>query len=307
MTSTLRTLASGCILLALCAAATGQNAGKKPARGVSSKSAAAPAPTPASSAPTAAAEAPAPAVAALSKEELATAVKIDAVSVPTPGEFMAALNKFGKPDWAGQMRPPIAMTRSSRAEMALNIGGLIADGYLAVEAEDVQQVKNIGRDIMALAKPLGVQQDIINRGKSLTEFAEAKQWDQLMEGLEATQNEVKIAMGENKDQDLVALVTVGGWLRGLEVISEYIAAHYNEDAARVLRQPAIVRFLGEKLNALPDKVRDDPAVKKVRVQLQAIEKAVSFPRDAAPDAEAVKHLHALTEELMKDLAKKVVK
>ena len=38
--------------------------------------------------------------------------------------------------------------------MALNLGGLIADGYIAVEAEDAQQVKNIGADIMALAKPL---------------------------------------------------------------------------------------------------------------------------------------------------------
>ena len=35
-----------------------------------------------------------------------------------------------------------------------------------MEAQDAQQVKNIGKDIVALAKPLGVQQDIINRGKS---------------------------------------------------------------------------------------------------------------------------------------------
>ncbi len=278
MFRTLCTLASGCLLVAISATATGQPA--DPA---------------------------APAGGALSKEEIAGAAKIDAVSIPTPGELMAALNKFGKPDWAGQIRPPIAMNRSSRAEMAINIGGLIADGYLAVEAEDAQQVKNVGRDIMTLAKPLGVQQDILNRGKSLTEFAEGKQWDQLKEGLEATQNEVKVAMGDNKDQDLVALVTVGGWLRGTEVISEYISTHYTDEAARLLRQPAIVRYLAEKVNGLPEKVRDDPAVKKVRMRLLEIEQAVSFPRDSAPNVEAVKRLHALTEDLMKDLAKKVIK
>jgi len=150
----------------------------------------------------------------LTREEIAAAAKTDSLSIPTPGELMAALQKQGKLDWAAQFRPPIATNFSSRAQMALNLGGLIADGYIAVEAEDSQQVKNIGKDIVALAKPLGVQQDIINRGKSLSDFAEQNKWEVLKEELEATQNEVKIAMADNKDQNLITLVTVGGWVRG---------------------------------------------------------------------------------------------
>ncbi|MHA3775126.1 hypothetical protein ACXR0O_26690 [Verrucomicrobiota bacterium sgz303538] len=243
----------------------------------------------------------------LSAETIAGAAKVDSLSIPTPGELMAALNKLGKPDWPGQYRPPIATSYSSRAQMALNLGGLIADGYIAVQAEDAQQVKNIGKDIIALAKPLGVQQDIINRGKSLTEFAENGKWDVLKEELEATQNEVKAAMAENKDQSLITLVTVGGWIRGTEVVSNYIANHYSEGAAKLLRQPGIVRFLYEQLDTLPEKVRDDPAVKKTRVKLLEIEQTVTFPRNATPDVESVKKLNTLTSDLMKEIAKKDIK
>ena len=39
-----------------------------------------------------------------------------------------------------------------------------------------------------------MSREILDRGKSLTEFAENKQWDVLKEELEATQNEVKDAL-----------------------------------------------------------------------------------------------------------------
>jgi len=240
----------------------------------------------------------------LTSQEMTSAAKIDSFSIPTPAELMAALNKLGKPDWSDEIRPPIATNLSSRAQMALNLGGLIADGYIAVEAEDAQQVKNIGKDIMTLAKPLGVQQDILNRGKSLTEFAEHGEWIALKEEFESTQNEVKKAMIENKDQDLVTLVTLGGWIRGTEVISDYLSKHYTEAGAKLLRQPAIVRFLSDKVMNLPEKMRDDQALKKVRSKLADIETSVSFPRDHPPTVEAVKTLNTLTSDLMNELAKK---
>jgi hypothetical protein len=240
----------------------------------------------------------------LTSEEMSAAAMVDSLSIPTPGELMAALNKVGKLDWPARFRPPIATSFASRPQMALNLGGLIADGYIAVEAEDTQQVKNIGKDIIALARPLGVQQDIINRGKSLTQFAEGNQWDVLREELEATQNEVKSAMTENKDQNLVTLVTVGGWARGAEVISGYLTEHYSEAGAKLLRQPAIVRFLNQRLDELPDKVRDDPAVKKTRVKLLEIEKTVSFAPEVTPTPEQVKKINALATELVAGISKK---
>lgn len=240
----------------------------------------------------------------LTAEELAGAVKIDALSMPTPGEVLAAIGKLGKPDWAAAIRPPIPTNFSSRAQIAINIGGLVADGYIAVEATSTQEVKNIGRDIVTLARPLGVGQDIINRGKSLVEFADEKKWDTLKEELEATQNEVKASMRENKDAELVTLVTLGGWIRATQAMASYVSGHYSEDAAKLLRQPGIVRFLSERLAALPEKVRDEAAVRRARAGLGTMEKAISFPAATPPSKEAVQALDELATKLLKELATK---
>src|SRR5438270_8106424 len=179
---------------------------------------------------------------------MAKAIRLDAISIPTPGAPIAALEKPGKPDWASQFRTPIPMTYNNRAQIALNLGSLIADGFIAVEAKDSQQVKNIGTDIIKLAKALGVSENVLSRGNSINEFAENNEWDALQEELEATQNEVKSSMQTHRDQDLVILVSVGGWIRGTQVVSAAVLQNYDERAAKVLRQPALVNFIQSKLN-----------------------------------------------------------
>ena len=191
--------------------------------------------------------APTASAAQLSPAEKAQAIKTDSVTIPTPGELFAALAKPGKPDWAGRYRGPIAMNYKTRAQIALNIGGLIADGFIAVEAQDTQQVKNIGGDIVKMAKALGVSESILSRGNSINQFAENDEWSTLQEELEATQNEVKASMQSHRDQDLVILVSLGGWIRGTQVVSGVVAKNYDEKLGQVLRQPELLRFIRSKI------------------------------------------------------------
>src|SRR5919198_1835833 len=240
----------------------------------------------------------------LSSDQMAKAVKAEQISIPTPGELFAALGKTGKTNWAGQYRAPIPVTYRNRAQIALNLGGLIADGFIAVEAKDGQQVKNIGSDIIKLAKALGVSEKLLSRGNSINEFAENNEWDTLQEELEATQNEVKSSMQSHADQDLVILVTLGGWIRGTQVVTGAIMKNYNDAAAKVLREPALVGFMQSKLNAISPELRQEPLVKDVSEQLTGIEKLVSFPEDQAPSAEDVKKLNEAVGKLMTKIESK---
>src|SRR5713226_8728810 len=206
----------------------------------------------------------------LSRDQLARAIKNDSISIPTPGELFAALEKPGKPNWSDQYRAPMPMTYHNRAQIALNLGGLIADGFIAVEAKDSQQVKNIGSDIIKLAKALGVSENLLSRGKSINEFAENNEWDTLQEELEATQNEVKSSMQSHADQDLVILVTLGGWIRGTQVVTAAIMQNYDERSAKVLRQPALVHFMHSKINEVSPEFGEEPPVKGVSEQLNGI-------------------------------------
>jgi hypothetical protein len=238
----------------------------------------------------------------LTAEEMKQAVTIDAITVPTPGEFFKAIDKGGKPNWASQFRPPTQITGTSRAQMALNLGTLIADGYIAVEAQDGQQVKNIGRDVLTLAKKLSVSESVLARGKSISQFAESGDWDQLNEELEATQNEVKKALEENRDTDLITLVSVGGWIRGTEVVTGLLVQTYSPEVAKLLRQPNLVDYLRSKLSALPQRIRQDKLVVQVDSELQTVAKLVSFPADHVPSAEEVKSLNLAAAKLTKEIS-----
>src|SRR5687768_1418828 len=229
----------------------------------------------------------------LTKEEIATAVTDDKFSLPIPGELFAALGKQGRIDWSALLRKTPSGTFTSRQQIALNLGALVADGYLAVEAQDKQQVKNIAKDIRSLAKAIGVEEGLLSRGSSIVQFAESGQWETLREELEATQNEVIAAMVAHKDQDLVTLVMLGGWLRGTDVVSAYIATHYAAENARVLRQPAVVDHFVQKLAIMPKKVTDNPLMDSVRLTLFDIKKAVTFGTEVTPTEDDVKKLSEL--------------
>jgi len=181
---------------------------------------------------------------------------------------------------------------------------LIADGFIAVEAKDGQQVKNIGSDIIKLAKALGVSEKLLGRGSSINEFAEHNEWDTLQEELEATQNEVKSAMQSHADQDLVILVTLGGWIRGTQVVTAAIVKDYSENSARVLRQPALVHFMQSKINEISPELRGEPLVKDVSDQLGEIEKLVSFPPTKAPTVDEVRKINQAVGKVMTEIESK---
>ena len=263
-----------------------------------------PASAPAAPSPAAPASTAVPEASPLTAEQMSGAVSLDAVTVPTPGELFAALNKQCKPNWTAQSRGPIGTAYSDRSQAALNLGGLIADGYVAVEAQDGQQVKNLGRDILALAKNLGISKEILARGNSIQQFADDNDWNSLKEDLEALQNEVKLEMDNLHDDELVTLLNLGGWIRGTQVVSDVVLKNFSQETSCILRQPALVNYLHGKLDKLSPKVKDSPLIKTVGEGLDHLGKLVSFPLGATASKEDVQKLHDQAADLMKTIAKR---
>jgi len=238
--------------------------------------------------------APALSESTLTKPQLETVVQIDALTIPTPGEFFVAMDKQGQPNWTQLFKPETPSATASREQMALMLGVLVADGYIAVEAQDGQGVKNTGKDIINLAKKLNVSQSILGRGNSINDFASNNDWSALREELEATQNEVKLAMAEQKDQDLVILVSLGAWIRGTDVATMFIAGNYSPELAELVRQPAIVSYLLDQVSKLPEKVHSDPLILKLASGLESVRQLVTTDVDVPLPPDSV---NALAETL----------
>ena len=206
-----------------------------------------------------------------------SAEEIEVLTVPSPAEFFAALDKIAKPDWASFYRDPIPTTYAERPLAAINLGTLVTDGYIAVEAQDGQQVKNTGKDIIALARALGVGEHVLARGKSISDFADRNDWSALKEELDATTNEVRLAMAAQRDEGLATLITAGAWIRALQVGSRAAELSGEKNADETLSQSALLVYLREDLDKLPEKSRNAPAVEQVRGVLSILEEQTKAP------------------------------
>ena len=250
------------------------------------------------------AQEPPPATAALTAVEIQGAAVSESISLPGPGELFAAIGKIGKPDWSAMFRKPPSGVFTRRPQLALNLGTLLADGHLAVEAQEKQEVKNISREIRNLAKALGLEQEVANRINSVSDFADGRRWDALSEELDAIRGELATAMNGRHDSDLVTLMTLGAWLRGIEVASGHVAENYTPEGAKALRQPALCGFFSTRIEAMPVKIRSAPPVEDVRRALPEIKPLVSFTPEAAPGVEDVRKLHALAGDAVNAIARR---
>jgi hypothetical protein len=140
------------------------------------------------------------------------------------------------------------------------VGILTADGYIAVEAQDGQQVKNIGREIIAMAKALGVSRSLLARGNSLVEFADHNAWDALSDELAATEQEVKTTMSGQKDSDLILLTSSAAWMRGLETATQVVLMDDSLRGVDIIRQPELAASLVSRFGTLPARLSGNPSV-----------------------------------------------
>src|SRR6266487_472542 len=62
--------------------------------------------------------------------------KVEDVVVPLPNEVFGALNKLGPVNWKEYVRSNRGSNFSERPRTALLLGNVIADGFIAVQAQD---------------------------------------------------------------------------------------------------------------------------------------------------------------------------
>lgn len=229
----------------------------------------------------------------MTQEQRQGGVFLESLSIPCPGEVFAALNKACRPNWATLVTPATAPVTTDRAQLAMTVGVLAADGYIAVEAQDGQQVKNIGREIIAMAKALGVSQSLLGRGNSLVEFADNNAWDALADELAATEGEVKSTMTAQKDRDLVLLTSVAAWVRGLETATRVVLSDDALKGEEVISQPDLASSLVTMTGNLPPRLAANPRVQQLKQALATASELLA--KDQTSREQHIKNLRSIHE------------
>ena len=88
--------------------------------------------------------------------------------------------------------------------------------------------------------------------KAIIEAADKRNWENVRQELDRTQNSVQQAMNEVHDEKLSQLVSLGGWLRGTEVLTSVVKQHFSADGAELLHQPDLLAYFQTRLKAMPE-------------------------------------------------------
>jgi hypothetical protein len=228
------------------------------------------------------------------------ATKLDSVVVPLPSEVFNVLDKLGTPDWRGELRNPNINNRGERAQIALLLGSVVAEGFVAVEATDRERVKQVGRDVLQLARAIGVEKTVLARTNSILTKADADDWVGVRRELDGALSDVKNAMIQLRDDQLAHLVSLGGWLRGTEVLTSIVGKSYSADGADLLNQPDLLKYFQERLAGMPPRLRNNQLVSKVQKSLDEISPLIN--QKITPSS--VKRIHDITGDVVKAINSK---
>lgn len=228
-----------------------------------------------------------------------TAIK--GVLVPVPKEIFDTLDQFANSKWRAVQRPELAQQRAhpDQAETALLLGVVIAEGFIAVEAEDAVEVKSVGRAVLKLARGLGVEKAAIRRSRSIVEHAEKGDWSAVRKEWDGVLPDVQQGMNELRSEQLAQLVSLGGWLRGADVLTALVLQNYSAQKAELLRQPALLDHFDKRLAEMSDNIRTNPIIVRMREGIQNTRPLIA---PAAPiSQEKAKEISTISRKLIKDL------
>ena len=180
------------------------------------------------------------------------------------------------------------------------MGTVIADGFLAVQAQDGERVKEIGRTVLDLARDINVREVVLVHCNSIIEAADRRDWKMVRKELDRTQQDVRQAMDQLKDQELSQLVSIGGWIRGTEALTALVMKDYTADRAELLAQPGLVNLFDRQINGMSPRMKSTPLLGKIRAGLTEMRPLISI--DTPISRQSVETIHGITRGLVRAIS-----
>jgi hypothetical protein len=227
------------------------------------------------------------------------AEQVHGLAVPVPKEIFRSLDQFQNANWAAVKRPEVARWKShgDQAQIATLLGVVIAEGFIAMEAKDSAEVKDLGKTVLSLAGGLGIRERALRRSRSIMDLADKDEWSDARKEWDHVLSDLESGMIELKSAELAQLVSLGGWLRGTEALSALVLQNYEPDRSNLIRQPALIDYLEKQLGAMDGDIRARPIVVKLLDGIHTIRSLVET-ENGPPSEETVRKVHGVCAELV---------
>lgn len=152
----------------------------------------------------------------------------------------------------------------NRADLAVELGFLIADGFLVVQAGELGKVEGLAAELTRYGKALGAGERVNRHAASLLESARKQDVAQLKAELTATQKDVELELVTLRDADLAHLISLGGWIRALQVSTAAVETQFSEERAKHILREDIADYYSAIVSGLEPRVAERPSFLTMR-------------------------------------------
>jgi hypothetical protein len=198
-------------------------------------------------------------------------------------------------------KDPARDTPQERALIALSAGRVIADGLLAVIAEKPSRLTPCAQALMRYAKGLGVADHVSKHSKSVIEKAARESWGDVRRELVRAQADVEAGMMALKDEEIAHLVSLGGWIRGLDVVATLIEDDYSPERARRVVQPEALEYFIDRIATLNPRLKSNEIFQKIEKNLKEIQALIGKADQQPPSKEDLKKVRELAGSIVEQL------
>lgn len=185
-----------------------------------------------------------------------------------------------------------------RADLAIELGFLIADGFLMVQAEQLDDVEKMAKDLTRYGKALGAGDRVNRHAAGLLESAKKGDVSQLKIELASTQRDVEDELVALKDADLAHLISLGGWIRALEVSSVAVDKQFSPERARKVMRKDIAEYYSDCITGLEPKISARPNYAAMRELLEDLSKKMDLENAKEPTPESMKEIRKASAQLV---------
>jgi hypothetical protein len=100
---------------------------------------------------------------------------------------------------------------------------------------------------------------------------------------------------------LSQLISIGGWVRGTEALTEVVGKAFSKDGAELLHQPVLLEYFERKLTEMPPKLKRSSLVTDVQKGVLEIRPLVGLEDGSQISDKSVKEVNEVTRRLVKSI------
>ncbi|MBK1827731.1 hypothetical protein JIN81_11930 [Haloferula rosea] len=222
------------------------------------------------------------------REELA----INEFTAPSIARIFDSLESLAPLPMADYTRETPERMPLNRADLAVELGFLIADGFLIVQVGELGKVEGLASQLTRYAKALGAGERVNRHAASLLESAKNQEVDQLKKELAATQKDVELELVTLRDADLAHLISLGGWIRALQVASGAVDKQFSEERGREVMREDIADYYASIVGSLEPRIAERPNYVEMRNLLSGMRNEMLLKEGEAPTPKRIAGIKA---------------